>query len=80
MTINLIVEEKYQKRNDKAPNRENLAADFDVYNSDDYGIFVDVVMFNNVSHGVGIAGGGYDTSVGMDQARGRINTAAQQEV
>ena len=58
MTINLIVEEKYQKRNDKTPKRKKLAAAFDSKDSDDDGIFVDMSTFNNNAAGPSVGGGG----------------------
>ena len=69
LTINLVAEEKYQKRNDKTPKRKKLAAAFDSNDSDDDdGIFVDMRTFNN--NAAGPLGGGGGIGIGSRSGYG----------
>ena len=61
LTINLVAEEKYQKRNDNTPKKKKLSAAFNNYDSDDGGggVYVDTSSYvNRSSVGVGNGGGG----------------------
>ena len=57
LTIHLVAEEKYQKRNDKTPKRKKLSAAYNCYDSDEDGaVLFDTMNSLNRRNGVYLGG------------------------
>ena len=57
LTIHLVAEEKYQKRNNKTPKRKKLSATYNCYDSDEDGaVLFDTMNSLNRRNGVYLGG------------------------